>query len=274
MAISKKMSERIAAGMKKMVPIVHQLSSRDVSEADTVALVKDMLCDVFGYDKYADVTGQYAIRGTFCDLAIISADKKVLELIEIKAIGITLNDRHVKQAVDYAANLGSEWVILTNAQIWRLYRVIFSKPLDKQLVAEIDVTKCDANKEDDLDLLYLFTKEGFKRGAPSELHDKQEATSRFLLATVILNNKDVLRIVRRELRRVVDVSVSEEDIQKVIAQEVIKRDVLEGPQAEEAAARVRKAQSRTLRQEPKPSVQNHSPVAGGPAPVGGAPLQA
>ena len=40
----------------------------------------------------------------------------------------------MKQAVDYAANQGIEWVALTNGNIWRVFRVIFAKPIDADLV--------------------------------------------------------------------------------------------------------------------------------------------
>lgn len=39
-------------------------------------------------------------------------------LIEVKAVGIDLRDGHAKQAVDYAANQGVEWVALTNGVIF------------------------------------------------------------------------------------------------------------------------------------------------------------
>jgi len=41
-----------------------------VSEADTITLVKDLLSEVLGYDKYAELTSEHSIRGTYCDLAI------------------------------------------------------------------------------------------------------------------------------------------------------------------------------------------------------------
>jgi len=248
MSIPKKVTERIASGLKRLVPIILQQKTRDVSEADTVTLVKDVLSEVFGYDKYSELTGELAIRGTYCDLAI-RLDEKVVMLIEVKAIGITLNDRHLKQAVDYAANQGVEWIILTNAVNWRLYHVLFSKPIDKQLIAEVDITASDIKQDHDLELLYLMSRDGYKKGAPIELRDKQDATSRFLLAAVLLNNESVLGVFRRELRRVVDVLVSDEDIIRVLSEEVIKRDVLEGPPAEVAAGRVRRVAEKAKRQE-------------------------
>ena len=42
-----------------------------------------------------------------------SSNGKLHYLIEVKAIGSDLKENHVKQAVDYAANEGVDWVLLT-----------------------------------------------------------------------------------------------------------------------------------------------------------------
>ena len=237
MSIPKKVRERILAGYKSLQQVIVQQKARDVSEADTVTLVKDLFASVLGYDKYSELTSEFAIRGTYCDLAIKLGDE-LKELVEVKAIGITLEDRHVKQAIDYAANQGIEWVILTNAVTWRLYEVIFGKPIEKRLLIEIDLLALDLRKDEDIEKLYLLTKEGFLKGAHLELRDRQDATNRFLLAALILNDEDILCAIRRELRRVVDVLVDEREIASVLRNEVIKRDVLEGPAAEEALKRI------------------------------------
>ena len=246
MAIPNKVRDRVIAGLKRLAPIILQQKTRDVSEADTVTLVKDVACDVFGYDKYADLTSEFAIRGTYCDLAVKIEDKTV-ELIEVKAVGIELEDRHVKQAVDYAANQGIEWVALTNAIQWRLYHVIFAKPIDKRLIADIDLTTIDYKSDEQLECLYLFTKEGVRKGAHMAARDRQDATSRYMLAALLLNNESVLAAIRRELRRVVDVTVEDEEIARILRTDVIKRDALEGPLADQACKRVNKREARSLR---------------------------
>lgn len=246
MPIPNRVRERLVAGMKRMVPIILQQKDRDVSEADTVTIVKDLLADAFGYDKYSELTSEHAIRGTFCDLAV-KIESKLVQLIEVKSAGSILDDRHVKQAIDYASNQGVEWVILTNASIWRLYQVIFAKPIDKRLLVEIDLTTVDLKKEDQLERLFLLTKEGFVKGAHVELRDRQDATSRYLLAALLTQNDSVVSAIRRELRRVVDVLVDDADIIKVLTDEVIKRDAMEGPSAEEAAKRVSRAETRSAR---------------------------
>jgi predicted type IV restriction endonuclease len=253
MAVPKRVADRILSGMKRLVPVIQQQKDRDISEADTVMLIKDLLSEVFGYDKYADVTAELCIRGTYCDLAI-RLDGKMVELIEGKAIGIELNERHVKQANDYASNQGIEWVILSNAAVWQLYHVVFAKPIDKQLVAQIDLIRCDPRKEEDLELLYMLTKEGFKKGLHVDLRDKRDATSRFVMAALLLHNEDIRKAIRRELREMADISVPDEDIIKVLRDEVIKRDTLEGPLADEAASRVRRAGKKTARVDVKPVV--------------------
>jgi predicted type IV restriction endonuclease len=114
MAMTNRVRERMVAGLKGLQPIILQQKARDVSEADTVTVVKDILSEVLGFDKYAELTSEHSIRGTYCDLAVRIDDKLVL-LIEVKAAGVDLDDRHVKQAIDYAANLGVDGVVLTNA---------------------------------------------------------------------------------------------------------------------------------------------------------------
>lgn len=245
MNVPKRVCDRLASGMKQLGPVIEQQKARDVSEADTVTLVKDLLAEVFGFDKYAELTSEHSIRGTYCDLAV-KIDEKLAQLVEVKAIGISLEDRHVKQAIDYAANQGVEWVVLTNGIIWRLYHVLFTKPIDKQLIGEIDLTTIDCKDEAHQELLFLFTKEGFKKGAQAEMRDRKDATSRYVLAALILNNESVLNAIRRELRRVVEVNVDEQEIAKVLSEQVIKRDALEGPEADEAVKRVNRRSERSI----------------------------
>ena len=246
MAIPARVQDRMTAGLKRLLPIVAQQKTRDISEADTVTLVKDLLHEVFGYDKYAELTGEHAIRGTYCDLAV-KIEEKLTQIIEVKAIGIELDDRHVKQAIDYAANQGVEWVMLTNAITWRLYQVIFAKPIDKRLLLEVNILILDSKSDDAMEKLFLYSKEGYTRGAHIELRDRQDASSRYMIAALLLNNDAVLSTIRRELRRVVDVGVDEEVIISVLRDEIIKRETLEGPAAEQAVRRVSKRADRALR---------------------------
>lgn len=257
--IPKKVEARLVAGLKTYAKVLQLQKDRDVSEADTVTVVKDLLSDVFGFDKYAEITGEYAIRGTRCDLAI-KLDGKLAVLIEIKAIGADLNDRHVKQAIDYAANQGVEWVILTNGIKWVLYHVIFKQPIDKEEVATIDLIEASAKKPHDMERLYLLTKEGICREALDEYRDRKDATSRYMLATILVESDAVMNAIRKEVRRVSEMLVDPGVITKVLRDEVIKRDAFEGPHAQEAHRRFSRNEAKRLRA--KKSAEGNGAVAG------------
>ena len=242
----KKVTERIIAGIKRFQPILTAAKARDVGETDTVTIIKDMLADVFGYDKYSELTSEFAIRGTYCDLAI-RLDNHVMTLIEVKAIGIELKESHVKQAVDYAANQGVDWVLLTNGVRWCVYRVQFTRPINQELIVDIDFQTLDPKSESDVETLFLWCKEGWVRSALGDFHTQKQALSRFFLSATLLSDP-VLEVVRRELRRVSpDVKITVEQIRAVLTDEVLKRDVIEGEKAEEAKKKIAKASGTLLR---------------------------
>jgi hypothetical protein len=245
MAIPKKVTDRFGSTLKTFQGVLAQQKARDVSEADTVTIVKDILSGVFGYDKYAELTSEHSIRGTFCDLAV-KIDAKLAFLIEVKAIGIDLKDGHVKQAVDYAANQGCEWVVLTNGIEWYLYHVLFKKPIDKQEIAHFSLMNVSLRNAGDLDKLYLLTREGFTKSALAEYRDRKDATSRFMMAAIILHSDSVKSAIRREIRRVSEILVDEETIDKMLRDEVLKRETIEGADADTASRRVQRTVDRKI----------------------------
>ena len=245
MSIPARVAERLAAGVKRFQPILSAAKSRDVNESDTSMIVTDVLADVFGYDKYSEVTRELCIRGTFCDLAT-RIDGKFQMLIEVKAIGLELKDAHVKQAVDYAANQGIEWVALTNGNLWRVFRVVFAKPIDAELVLDIDLLALNAKKADDLESVYLLTRESMLKSGLYAYHDHLQATNKFYLAAVVLSDA-VLETVRRELRRLSDAKIEIEELREALKLEVIKREVIEGEKAEGARKKVTRSAGKMLR---------------------------
>lgn len=256
--VPKRVSDRISAGLKKYLPILEAAKTRDVGEADTVTIIKDMLGEVFGYDKYHEITSEFAIKGTYCDLAI-QLDGKISLLIEAKAIGIELKEQHVKQAVDYAANHGVDWVLLTNGVSWRVYRLVFSKPIDRELVVDFEFLGLSSRSERDIETLYLLCKEGWQKSALGDYHTQKQALSKFFLGAM-LQTDVVLDVIRRELKRVSpNVKIDTTEIKDVLINEVIKRDVLEGDRATEAHKKVSRAASKSLRVAKTPTTNDIQP---------------
>lgn len=247
--VPNRVADRLAAGIKRFQPILNSAKSRDVGESDTVIIVTDMLSEVFGYDKYSEITSETSIRGTWCDLAI-KLDGSIEFLIEVKAIGSELKDAHTKQAVDYSANQGTDWVVLTNGEVWRIYKVTFAKPIANELVLEINFSQLNHKKASDTELLYHLTREGWLRSALGEFHTQQQALSRYFMGAIVVS-QPILDVIRRELRRLSpDVKVDSEQIKSVLMQEVLKREVVEGENFEQARKKLHKAASKSLRAKP------------------------
>lgn len=242
----KKVAERIQTGIKRFQPVLFSAKSRDVGESDTVTIVTDILADIFGFDKYSEITSEHAIRGTYCDLAI-KLDGSLQLLLEVKAIGLDLKEQHVKQAVDYAANQGVDWVVLTNGLIWRVYKIAFTKPINQELVVEVDFSTLNPRNQKDIEALFLLCKEGWVKSVLGDYHTQKQALNRFHIGSLILSDT-VLQVLRRELRRISpDVKVEIDDIKSVISTEVLKRDVVEGDLADAAKRKVARTASKALR---------------------------
>lgn len=244
--IPKRVGDRLVRGMTKFQQVLQIARDRDVNEADTVSIIKDVLAEVFGYDKYLDVTSEFAVRGTFCDLAI-KVENKVEFLIEAKAIGLELKEGHLRQAIEYGANNGVQWVILTNGMIWRVYKIRFEQPINYDLVCEFSFAELDPKNEEHQEKLFIVCKEGLVKDAREEFHEKILTVNRFVLGALILSD-EVVGVIRRELRKLSDgVLVSPEEIAMVLTNEVMKRDVLEGDEATKAQARVRRFYGKATR---------------------------
>jgi predicted type IV restriction endonuclease len=239
-AIPQKIQARISEGLKRFQPIIESAKIRDVSESDTVVLLTGILSEILGYDKYVDITTELAIRGTYCDLAL-KIDGKVSLLLEAKAVGLELKEQHVKQAVDYAANKGIEWVILTNGLNWKVYKVVFSKPIQNILVCDIDFLKLRPKAAQDIELIYLLSKEAVSKSSLDDYFTQKQATNKFMIGN-LLCEESILNTIKKELKQIYpDIKVSPEEIKSVLSLEVIKREILEGEEAEDAKKKISKA---------------------------------
>lgn len=238
--IPTKVQTRLTSGLKKFQSIVSTARTKDINESDTVVIITDILSDLFGYDKYSEITSEQAVKKTFCDLAI-KIDGKVRFIIEVKAAGLDLKEDHIKQAVDYGSNAGVDWVILTNGSSWKVFKIIFGKPVSNELVYEFDITQLNSKKENDLELLYYVCKESLGKSVLADFHLQKQTFSKFFVGQLIIS-EPIVDSVRKIMKKLYpEVRVSNEEIMELIKTEVLKREVLEGEKAEEAKKKVIKA---------------------------------
>ncbi|MEA3195488.1 MAG: hypothetical protein QOD26_3821 [Betaproteobacteria bacterium] len=269
MGIPARVADRISSQLKKYQSILADAHTRDVSESDTVVIIADMLVDVLGYKKYVEVTTELAIRGTFVDLAV-KVGNDIRFLVEAKAIGATLKDAHVKQAIDYGANNGVEWVILTNGGTWRVYKVHFKQPIDKSLVFEFDALNGSVKSPQVIECLGNLSREGFEQSSMTAFYLQRQITSKFAVAALVLS-EPVLAVLRREIRRLSPgCRVDVEDLQAVLQSEVLKRDLFDGDEAKQAAEFLKKVSRAAERAKAKASAEPDQADAGVKAPEPGA----
>jgi hypothetical protein len=256
MPVGKKALDRITSQLRRYQSILKAAKDRDVSESDTAVIIGDILADVLGYEKYVEITTEFAIKGTYVDLAV-KVGRDVHFLVEAKAIGVPLKEIHVKQAVDYGANHGVEWVILSNGVVWQVYRIEFRQPISKTLVAEIDLLNSSPKDQRLLECFGNLSKEGFAKGGMSDFFDQQQATSKYSIAAALLGERMVSRL-RLELRRLFPgVKVEEEALEEVLRMEVIKRELVEGDEAA-AAGSLLKRLTRSLAREKERNARSSS----------------
>lgn len=254
-SIPKRVSDRISRETRKFQRVLKTAKDRDINEADTVVIITDMLSNVFGFDKYTDITSEYAIRGTFCDLAV-KVEGNVKYLIEVKAIGLDLRETHLRQAVGYGAQHGIQWVVLTNGVDWEIYRIKFERPVSHDLLTQFNILDMRPRKKEDQEILFLLCKEGLTKAVIEEYHEHVRSVNKFVISA-ILQSEANLYLTRRELKRVAPgIRVDIDEIQSIMLSDVLKRDVLEGKSAEDARARVKRAEGRALKKrKPKPKAE-------------------
>lgn len=257
--ISKRYLDRAKINLKRYQKAFETARARDANESDTCVIITDFLADVLGYDKYSEVTTEFAIRSTFCDLAI-KVGGRLQYLIEVKSVGTDLKGNHLKQAVDYAANQGVDWVLLTNGILWKAYRLKFEKPIQHEEVFAIDLLAPEAKAASLLEKLYLISKEAGGDSAIATFWQQKEAMSRYVVAQLLLD-EPVIPLLRRELRRLYPgVRIEEADLKDLLRSEVVKRDCIEGEQALAAERAIRKHSRRRIKKIGPAELTNEDPA--------------
>jgi hypothetical protein len=251
MGISAKVCSRIFTQLKKYQRVLEAARQRDIGEADTITIITDFLCDALGYDKYKEVSSEHAIRGTYVD-RVVTVDNKKRFLIEAKAIGVELKDAHVKQAVDYAANEGVSWVVLSNGAVWRLYNLKFGKPIDKTLVFEIDLLSCDCKSDDVISCFGSLSAEGYSKDSLTELLNQKQTSSKYTVAAVLRTSK-MIETLRKEMRRLSGIRLDPDYLTSLLENDIVKRELVDSEEAQAATTYVKKLQRAADRERSGPT---------------------
>ncbi|MBI5948924.1 MAG: type I restriction enzyme HsdR N-terminal domain-containing protein [Chloroflexi bacterium] len=223
--------ERIKAELRQAGKILPALIEGDAVEANTRVFVHKFLCDGLGFDPFADLTGEYQVKGEFADYGV-RIDKQLVAFVEIKRVTTKLAEKHLAQVKAYAINEGVEWAILTNGQHWQVYHLepknaaaIVGGPLvDVTLTIEVDLLG-DETPSKKTDKLLLITKDSWRKHQIDELWKARRATSPRSLARVLCSEA-VLDALRKELKKQTGHTSTPAELASLLRTTVIRPDSL------------------------------------------------
>jgi predicted type IV restriction endonuclease len=239
MKIPAKVLAQLTDNLKSTQVVIRKLRDADKNETDTVAVIRESLVTLFGYDRFEELVAELKIENLRCDLAL-KLDGQVWALVECKAVGVELKQNQIEQALHYAAKSGNHWVILTNAQRWQVWWVHLEGRISTELVMDVDLLAMSTKNERDLDQLYALSRQGMFSGMLGAVRAQKNALDRFWLGQV-LQSEPILSSIRREISRLEQNKVTDEEIQRVLVADVLKRELIDDPRADAAKLRYKKA---------------------------------
>jgi predicted type IV restriction endonuclease len=204
---------QIKTGIKALKKPLADLIAKDAVEADTRLYITDFMERVLGYDKYSNLTAEYAVSGDWADYGV-KIDGNLIAFIEAKRIGQKLSDKHLKQVQTYAVNEGVDWLILTNAKQWQVYHLkAEGLPIQTDLVIDIDLVDTSP-KEIESALFYLHFV-AMKKRVIVDLWKRVEATSEPKVLKAILS-PNVIREIRLSLVKQTGCKVTDAEVVKAL----------------------------------------------------------
>jgi len=221
-----KAMERIAKGLRRYKSVVQKASANNAQESDTRMVVSSIVSDVLGWDAFDNLTGEYRIKGSYADFVIRKDDKHYV-IIEVKAVTAKLNEKHLYQAVSYAANQGVEWVILTNGNLWQLYRVLFNKPVEQELVFEVSILDEEMKPKEKAELLYLLTPEALRKDELEAFYQRKRAISGGNIARLLLT-ESVLTKLRAEIKADSGYRLPLDELGGILVSDVLRPEIQDG----------------------------------------------
>src|SRR6266540_118749 len=215
--------DRLKAAIRRFSRPLSDLAARDANEGDTRLLVTDFLCDALGFDKYADLTTEYQVKGEFADYGV-RIERELIAFIEVKRIATKPATKHLRQVEMYAVNEGVEWVILTNGAVWQVYHLTGGLPVAIDLALRVDLL-ADESLSRKVNQLFYLTRESLKRRQIDELWRAKRATSPQSLAQVLVS-ESVAEEVRKELRRQTGHNVDAGELVRLLRETVVRPECL------------------------------------------------
>jgi hypothetical protein len=135
---------------------------------------------------------------------------------------------------------------------------MFSQPIDRILVCEVDVLALGPKNADVVEFFGNLSREEFSKDTMGEYLERKEMSSKFALAAV-LTTDSMIEQLRKEIRRLSGIRIDPDYLKQTLCDEVIKRELIdsdEGKLAQATVKRCLRAQKKSKNSdEPQPAVR-------------------
>jgi len=220
-----KAKERIKKGLRRMNGVVERAIRDDWKEADTRKIVTDVLVQLLGWNEYANITCEQMIGSRYADF-VIRKEGEQIAVIEVKQVGLKLKDTHLNQARLYAIDEGIDWIVLTNGDHWKVYRMELEGkvPVSKH-VFDVTISDSDMKPAEKAELLYLMSEEAHRKHEINDYYQRKVALSGPNLADHILGD-DVINKLRNSIRSTTGQRLSNSEIANALVSRLFRPDAV------------------------------------------------
>jgi hypothetical protein len=196
----------------------------DLDESGTRLLINHFLTEMLGYETLSEVKTEYMIKGTYADYVIQIGGKRHF-LVEVKALSLNLSSNHLRQSINYGANEGIDFVLLTNGKFFELYKVLFEKPISHELIFSINLSDLSNIKIISEQLQYLHKDAVLKKGLET-LWDRHSALSPKNLSKLLFST-EVVNFLQKELKKKHNIKFEEINIQNAVKRIAIESIIID-----------------------------------------------
>jgi hypothetical protein len=216
--ISPSKSEKMLLALKDYKKRYLTKNLSDLDESGTRIMINTFLTTILGFQELEEIKTEFMIKGTYADYIVQVGGKRHF-LVEVKAFSIDLSDKHLRQAVNYGANEGIEWAILTNGRHFQFYKIIFDKPISEKLVFEIDFTSEDYDVKEALELLTYFHRDAVLKNSFDSLWARYAALEPVGLAGLLFS-PHVVSFLKKELKAKYETKFEDDEILEALMEVV------------------------------------------------------
>lgn len=175
--------------------ITEGLDHTPSNESATCEWIIVPVLHALGYGRFEVVPRATDVNSQFPDYTVLPASDHTWYL-EAKSVGVTLQDVHVTQALNYAHQNGKRWAVLSNGRDWRLYDDRVDGISSDRLVVEASI----CNPVDLETLLHALGRESVTTGGLERYAANSRLASE-LGAQLRDDNSEVVRAIWNVLKK-------------------------------------------------------------------------